>query len=114
MNSSSTKPMERLLKKFYSHLNHACDGGTAHTFQTGEIPFTMNGNNLNDLTLHEKFWDLYGFKKCEIEFLLDKALGNNLSYSCIIKETMSWLKEENDEYFFNHNQSEGIFNTAYV
>lgn len=27
---------------------------------------------------------------------------------------MSWLKEENDGYFFRHNQPEEIFNTAHI
>ncbi|PKK65398.1 hypothetical protein RhiirC2_868805 [Rhizophagus irregularis] len=65
-------------------------------------------NILEESALNEKFWDLCGFKECEIEFFLNKAFGNNLS--CVIKEIMSWLKEKNDGYFFHHNQFKGIFN----
>ncbi|CAB4416494.1 unnamed protein product [Rhizophagus irregularis] len=111
--------IESSYKQFFSRLKTACDEDIASVFLTGVTPivmaeFTSGFNISKDLALNEQFWDLYGLKKCEIEFLLDKALGKNLSCSCIIKEAVSWLKEENDGYFFSRNQSEGIFNTARV
>ncbi|CAI2182790.1 15393_t:CDS:2 [Funneliformis geosporum] len=110
--------MENSFKQFFSILKTACDEGIARVFLTGVTPvimaeFTSGFNISEDLTLEEEFWDLYGFKKSEVEFLLDKAFGNNLSDN-IKKEIMSWLKEENNGYFFHRNQPEGIFNTARV
>ncbi|CAG8551534.1 7169_t:CDS:2, partial [Ambispora gerdemannii] len=115
---SKVEKIESSFKQFYSRLKYACDGGIARVFQTGVTPIVMaeftSGFNISvDLALDEEFWDLYGFKKLEIEFLLDKVFGNSLSDN--IKEgIMSWLKEENDGYFFHRDQPEGIFNTARV
>ncbi|CAG8662458.1 10784_t:CDS:1, partial [Paraglomus occultum] len=120
-NSSVQSKLEKIessFKQFYSRLKYACDRGIAYVFQTGVTPvvmaeFTSGFNISEDLALNEKFWDLYGFKRSEIEPLLDKAFGNSLLTN--IKEgLMTWLKEENDGYFFNPNQPEGIFNTARV
>ncbi|CAG8832221.1 44825_t:CDS:2, partial [Gigaspora margarita] len=96
----------------------ACDRGIAYVFQTGVTPvamseFTSGFNISTDLALSEEFWDLHGFKQSEVELLLDNALGNNLP-SDVKKGIVKWLKEENDGYFFNPNQAEGIFNTARI
>jgi hypothetical protein len=78
--------IESSFKQFFSRLK-ACDRDVAHVFLTGVTPeFTSGFNISEDLALNENFEDLYGFKKCEIEFLLDKALGNDLSCSCIIRK----------------------------
>ncbi|RIA98015.1 AAA-ATPase-like domain-containing protein [Glomus cerebriforme] len=91
----STKSKFRLIessyKQFFSRLKTAYDEDITSVFLTGVTPivmieFTSGFNILKDLALNKKFWNLYGFKICEIEFLLDKTLGKNLSYSCIIKE----------------------------
>ncbi|RHZ79294.1 hypothetical protein Glove_149g139 [Diversispora epigaea] len=109
--------IDNSFKQFFSHLKDACNMGIAHVFLTGVTPvvlseFTSGLNISEDLTTEKEFWDLYGFKKSEIELLLDKAFGNSLSN---IKERLiTWLKEENDRYFFHPKQPEGIFNTAYV
>jgi hypothetical protein len=118
------KSIENSYKEFFSRLKTACDEGITYAFLTGVTPvdmseFTSGFNISKDLALKEQFWDLYGFKKLEIESLLDKAIGNGLSNigsnsSCIIKKIMSWIKEENDGYFFTRNQSKGIFNPAHV
>ncbi|CAH1760704.1 8212_t:CDS:2 [Entrophospora sp. SA101] len=95
-----------------------CDRGIVYVFQTGVTPvamseFTSGFNISTDLALNEEFWDLHGFKQSEVELLLDNALGSNLP-SDIKKGIVKWLKEENDGYFFNPNQAEGIFNTAHI
>ncbi|CAG8783144.1 2390_t:CDS:1, partial [Acaulospora colombiana] len=95
---------------------YACDEGIARVFQTGVTPvvmaeFTSGFNISEDLALRREFWDLYGFKKSEIELLLDNTLG----LSSDVKEGITkWLKEENDGYFFNPYQTEGIFNPARI
>ena len=110
--------IESSFKQFFSRLKTACDEGVARVFLTGVTPVVMaeftSGFNISvDLALDEEFWNLYGFKKLEVEFLLDRAFGNNLSDD-IKERIISWLKEENDGYFFHCNQPEGIFNTARV
>ncbi|CAG8643216.1 16448_t:CDS:2, partial [Acaulospora morrowiae] len=69
---SKVKKIDSLFKQFYSLLKYAL--------------------------LIEEFWDLYGFKKSEVEFFLDKAFGNSLSDN-IKEEIISWLKEKNDGEF---------------
>src|SRR5581483_9964097 len=69
--------IESSFKQFFSRLKTACDEGVAHVFLTGVTPvvlaeFTSGFNILVDLALKKEFWDLYGFKKSEIKFLLDK------------------------------------------
>ncbi|CAG8650476.1 4433_t:CDS:2, partial [Ambispora leptoticha] len=115
---SKIKLIESSFKQFYSCLKTACDRGIAYVFQTGVTPvamseFTSGFNISTDLALSEEFWDLHGFKQSEVELLLNNALGNNLQ-SDIKKGIIKWLKEENDGYFFNPNQAEGIFNTARI
>ncbi|CAB4409428.1 unnamed protein product [Rhizophagus irregularis] len=110
--------MENSFKRFFSMLKTACDESIAHVFLTGVTPFVMDeltsGFNISeDLTLKKGFWDLYGFKKSEIEFLLNKIFGNSLSDN-IKKEIMFSLKKENDGYFFHRNQPEGIYNPARI
>ncbi|CAG8777099.1 5229_t:CDS:2, partial [Dentiscutata heterogama] len=64
-----------------------------------------------DLALREEFWNLYGFKKSDVELLLDNAFGNGFLFDA--KEgVIKWLKEEFGGYFFNPDQPEGVFNTA--
>src|SRR6185312_8525573 len=113
---SKIKKIESSFKQFYSRLKYACDEGIARVFQTGVTPvvmteFTSGFNISKDLALREEFWDLYGFKKSEIELLLDNSLGLP---SDVKGGIMEWLKEENDGYFFNSDQTEGIFNPARV
>ncbi|CAG8643742.1 11587_t:CDS:2, partial [Paraglomus brasilianum] len=113
---SKVEKIESSFKQFYSRLKYACDEGIARVFQTGVTPvvmteFTSGFNISKDLALREEFWDLYGFKKSEIELLLDNSLGLP---SDVKGGIMEWLKEENDEYFFNSDQTEGIFNPARV
>ena len=76
--SDSTKSklrlIESLYKQFFSRLKTACDEDIASVFLTGVTPvamaeFTSGFNISKDLALNEKFWDLYGFKKCEIEMI---------------------------------------------
>ncbi|CAG8748444.1 15838_t:CDS:2 [Dentiscutata erythropus] len=117
-NPSKTRieAMDSSFKQFYSRLKTACDEGIARVFQTGVTPvvmseFTSGFNISKDLALRKEFWDLYGFKKSEIEHLLDNALGLS---SDVKGGILKWLKEENDGYFFNPDQTEGIFNTARV
>ncbi|RHZ78500.1 hypothetical protein Glove_162g93 [Diversispora epigaea] len=111
------KSIDDSFKQFFSHLKDACNMGIACVFLTGVTPvvlseFTSGFNISEDLATEKEFWDLYGFKKSEVELLLDKALGNSLSD---VKERLiTWLKEENDGYFFHPKQPEGIFNTARV
>ncbi|CAG8635364.1 7915_t:CDS:2, partial [Ambispora gerdemannii] len=110
--------IESSFKQFYSCLRTACDRGIAYVFQTGVTPvvmaeFTSGFNISSDLALSEEFWDLHGFKKSEVELLLDNALGNSLP-SDVKEGIVKCLKEENDRYFFNINQTEGIFNTARI
>ncbi|RGB32549.1 AAA-ATPase-like domain-containing protein [Rhizophagus diaphanus] len=69
------KLMENLFKQLFSMLKTACDKSIARIFLTGVIPCF---NISEDLTLQKEFWDLYEFKKSEIEFLLDKIFGNSL------------------------------------
>lgn len=105
---------QNLLKQFYSNLKYACDKGKTHIFQTGVIPIaTADFNNLIDLTQKIKFWDMYGFKESEIEFLLNNALDYELSAD-VKKGIMKWLKKENYGYFFHRYQIEGIFNPTHV
>ncbi|CAB5167269.1 unnamed protein product [Rhizophagus irregularis] len=112
------KLMENSFKRFFSMLKTACDESIARIFLTGVTPFVMaeftSGFNISEnLTLKKGFWDLYRFKKSEIEFLLNKIFGNSLSDN-IKKEIMFLLKKENDGYFFHRNQPEGIYNPARI
>ncbi|GBC48932.1 AAA family ATPase [Rhizophagus irregularis DAOM 181602=DAOM 197198] len=112
------KLMENSFKRFFSMLKTACDESIARIFLTGVTPFVMaeftSGFNISEnLTLKKGFWDLYRFKKSEIEFLLNKIFGNSLSDN-IKKEIMFLLKKENDGYFFHCNQPEGIYNPARI
>lgn len=102
------------LNQFYSSLKYACDNGLVRVFQTGVIPIgTADFNNVINLTQKIKFWDLYGFKESEIEFLLNNTLEYDLSTD--VKEgIMKWLKKEAYGYFFHRYQIEGIFNPAWV
>src|SRR6266542_6146758 len=82
---SRIEAMESSYKQFYSRLKSACDKGIAYVFQTGVTPivmaeFTSGFNISTDLALREEFWDLYGFRKSEIEFLLDNIPGNLFSH----------------------------------
>ncbi|CAB4423906.1 unnamed protein product [Rhizophagus irregularis] len=93
--------------QFFSGLKTACNEGVACIFLTGMTPISMDdfisGFNISvDLTLKEEFWDLYGFKRCDIKILLDKAFGNDVSND-IKQKVMSWLTEENNGYFFHLN-----------
>ncbi|CAB4438676.1 unnamed protein product [Rhizophagus irregularis] len=110
--------IESSFKQFFSGLKTACDEGIARCFLTGVTPvimaeFTSGFNISDDLALNEEFWDLYGFKSGEIEILLDKAFGNDVSND-VKQKVMLWLTEENNGYFFHRNQPQGIFNTARV
>ncbi|CAG8468687.1 2169_t:CDS:2 [Funneliformis mosseae] len=105
----NTPPSSHQSSQKRSILKTACDGGITRVFLTGVTPVAMaeftSGFNISvDLTLDEEFWDLYGFKKTEIEILLDKAFGNNLSDN-IKEKIMSWLKEETMGIFFTPNSS---------
>lgn len=93
-------------------MEYACDEGNARFFRTGVIPIDTDFNNSIDLTQKIKFWDLYGFKESELEFLLNNTLYD---LSTDVKEgIMKWLKKENTGYFFHRYQIEGIFNPAWV
>ena len=48
--------------------------------------------------------------------VLDNALGDlpEEIKDNAREKIMLWVKEENDRYFFSHNQSEGIFNTVHI
>ncbi|RHZ51235.1 hypothetical protein Glove_481g111 [Diversispora epigaea] len=110
--------MDSSFKQFYSRLKGACNMDIARVFQTGVTPvvlaeFTSGFNISEDLALDKEFWDLYGFKKSEVDLLLNKAFGNSL-LSNVKERLITWLKEENDGYFFHPSQPEGIFNTARV
>ncbi|RHZ78190.1 hypothetical protein Glove_166g242 [Diversispora epigaea] len=112
------KTIQNSFKEFYSLLKFACDESLVRIFQTGVTPvvlseFTSDFNISKELALKEEFWDLYGFKKLEVELLLDNALGPGLSPD-VKRGIMEWLKEENDGYFFNLDQTEGIFNPACI
>ncbi|RHZ54542.1 hypothetical protein Glove_426g58 [Diversispora epigaea] len=107
---SKVELMESSFKQFYSKLKDACNKNLARVFQTGVTPVIM-ANIDEDLTLGKEFWDLYGFKKSEVELLLDNALGLSPD---VKRGIMEWLKEENDGYFFNPKQTEGIFNPAHI
>ncbi|PKK57408.1 DUF1703-domain-containing protein [Rhizophagus irregularis] len=92
--------MESSFNRFFSMLKTACDESIARVFLTGVIPlvvaeFTSGFNISEDFTLQKGFWDLYGFKKSEIEFLLNKIFGNSLSDNTK-KKIMSSLKKKND------------------
>ncbi|RHZ81374.1 hypothetical protein Glove_120g228 [Diversispora epigaea] len=113
--SVKIESIDNSFKQFYSRLKSACNMGIARVFQVGVTPvalaeFTSGFNISKDIAIREGFWDLYGFKKSEIELLLDNALG----LSDVKGEIIEWLKEENDGYFFNPEQTEGIFNPARV
>ncbi|RHZ84669.1 hypothetical protein Glove_78g41 [Diversispora epigaea] len=97
--------IESSFKSLYCRLKYACDEGMARIFQTGVTlvvmsEFTSGFNISEDLALNKKFWDTYGFKKSEIELLLNKAFGNSLPDN-IKEELITWLKNENDGYFFH-------------
>ncbi|CAG8444428.1 382_t:CDS:2 [Ambispora gerdemannii] len=115
---SKIELIESSFKQFYSHLKTACDKGIACVFQTGVTPIVMaeftSGFNISaDLALREEFWDLYGFKKSDVELLLDNAFGNGFLFD--VKEgIIKWLKKEIGGYFFNPDQPEGVFNTACI
>ncbi|CAG8639597.1 1133_t:CDS:2 [Acaulospora colombiana] len=83
--------IESSFRPFYGLLKTACDKGIARVFQTGVIPIVISGFNISaDLALREEFWDLYGFKKSDVELLLDNAFGNGDSddTSIIIKKLL--------------------------
>ncbi|CAG8785019.1 12006_t:CDS:2 [Dentiscutata erythropus] len=115
---SKIELIESSFKQFYSRLKTACDKGITRVFQTGVTPvvvaeFTSGFNISADLALREEFWDLYGFKKSDVELLLDNAFGNGFLFDA--KEgVIKWLKEEFGGYFFNPDQPEGVFNTACI
>ncbi|RHZ67227.1 hypothetical protein Glove_302g33 [Diversispora epigaea] len=115
---SKIKLIESSFKQFYSCLKTACDKDIAYVFQTGVTSvdiaeFTTGFNISTDLILKEKFWNLYGFKKSEIESLLDNVFGNNFP-SNIKEGIIKWLYENNEGYFFSPNQPEGIFNSSRI
>ncbi|RIB25281.1 hypothetical protein C2G38_2241501 [Gigaspora rosea] len=96
---SRTEVIESSFKQFYSRLKSACDDSLVYVFQTGVTPivmaeFTSGFNISEDLALNKKFWDI---------------LPDNIK-----EELITWLKNENDGYFFHPRQPEGIFNTARV
>src|ERR1043165_9067111 len=83
--------IESSFNQFFSILKFACNRDIARVFLTGITPVIMTGFNISDdLALDERFWDLYGFKKSEVEFLLNKVFGDDLSF--IIKDIMLWLE----------------------
>ncbi|CAG8601944.1 9532_t:CDS:2 [Acaulospora morrowiae] len=115
---SKIRLIESSIGQFYSRLKTACDKGIARVFQTGVTPVVLteitSGFNISaDLALKEEFWDLYGFKKSDVELLLDNAFGNGFPFD-VKEEIMKWLKEELGGYFFNPVQPEGIFNTTWT
>ncbi|RHZ44563.1 hypothetical protein Glove_718g2 [Diversispora epigaea] len=123
-NESVLQPLSKIeavkssFKQFYSRLKSACDNGIFYVFQTGVTPIVMaefiSGFNIStDLTLREKFWDLYGFKKSEVEFLLDNISGNRFSYG-IKNGIMKWLENKYGRYYFNPYQKECVFNTGSI
>ncbi|CAG8482700.1 11291_t:CDS:2 [Ambispora gerdemannii] len=96
--SSRTEAIKSSFKQFYSRLKSACDAGIAYVFQTGVTPivvaeFTSGFNISEDLALNKKNWDI----------------PDNIK-----EELITWLKNENDGYFFHPRQPERIFNTARV
>ncbi|CAG8810678.1 44391_t:CDS:2, partial [Gigaspora margarita] len=107
---SKIELIESSFKQFYSRLKTACDKGITRVFQTGVTPVVMaeftSGFNISaDLALREEF-GIY------VELLLDNAFGNGFLFD--VKEgVIKWLKEELGGYFFNPDQPEGVFNTAY-
>ncbi|CAG8706843.1 254_t:CDS:2, partial [Cetraspora pellucida] len=68
-----------------------------------KIELIESFNISSNLVLLDEFWDLYGFKKSEIEFLLDNIFGNSFSFS-IKNRIMKWLKDKYAEYYFNPDQ----------
>ncbi|GBB92355.1 hypothetical protein RclHR1_00020058 [Rhizophagus clarus] len=112
--NNPTPDYQEVLEQFYSDLSYACDNCGTRVFQTGVIPVaTADFNNLIDLTQKIKFWDMYGFKESEFEFLLNNALDYELSTD-VKKGIMKWFKKINYGYFFHRYQIEGIFNPAHV
>ncbi|CAG8776437.1 36654_t:CDS:2, partial [Racocetra persica] len=84
-NSLKIERVESSFKQFYSLLKSACDNSITYIFQTGVTPIVMaevtSGFNIStDLALREEFWDLYGFKKSEVEALLDTISENRFSH----------------------------------
>ncbi|RHZ79443.1 hypothetical protein Glove_146g27 [Diversispora epigaea] len=63
--------------------------------------FASGFNISTDLTLNENFWDLYRFKKSEVELLLDNALGNSLSSNDI--SNVDWQMK-----FIDYNEDSSI------
>ncbi|CAG8577197.1 7296_t:CDS:2, partial [Racocetra fulgida] len=108
--------IESSFKQFFSCLKTACDKGIAYVFQTGVTPivmaeFTSGFNISSDLALLDEFWDLHGFKKSEVEFLLDNIFGNSFSFD-IKNGIMKWLKDEYAGYYFNPDQQEKFVTEA--
>src|SRR5256885_8272103 len=110
--------IESLFKQFYSHLKTACNKGIAYVFQTGMTPivmakFTSGFNISTDLALREGFWNLYGFKKSEVEVLLESISENGFPND-IKNGIMKLLENEYGGYYFNPDQKECIFNTGSI
>ncbi|CAG8679842.1 15840_t:CDS:2, partial [Funneliformis caledonium] len=95
---SKIELIESSFKQFYSRLKTACDKGIAYVFQTGVTPivmaeFTSGFNISTDLALREEFWNLYGFKKSEVEVLLENISENGFPND-IKNGIIKWLENE--------------------
>ncbi|CAG8482792.1 12580_t:CDS:2 [Funneliformis mosseae] len=115
---SKIELIESSFKQFYSRLKTACDKGIAYVFQTGVTlivmaEFTSGFNISTDLALREEFWNLYGFKKSEVEVLLENISENGFPND-IKNGIIKWLENEYGGYYFNPDQKECIFNTGSI
>ncbi|NDV64174.1 ATP-binding protein [Bacteroides sp. 224] len=104
-----------LLTGFYSVLKSA-DAWLQFIFITGVTKFAQMGifsnlNQLMDISLDNRFCDLCGLTRKEIEDTFDPeiealAVNNNMTHDEAITELTCMY----DGYFFNEDQQEGIFN----
>ena len=115
-NESLQHEYREILTAFYTVLKDA-DPWLQFVFITGVTKFAQVGifsnlNQLMDISLDQRFFDLCGLTKGEIENsfapeLKTLALNNDMLSP---DEAMAELTRMYDGYFFNEDQKEGIYN----
>ena len=104
------------VRKIYELIKNAMgEGVIERNFMTGVAPLTVDAmtsgfNTLTHLALDNRFHDLMGFKKTEVEAIMRSIGANETELPKIISDLTAWY----DGYLFNDEATERLYNSDMV